>query len=44
MSGCTFSLPSLMVGHMAIDAEKTNRVCVGDEKAELKQLLLLEIP
>jgi hypothetical protein len=35
MSDCTFfSIPPLMVGHMVIDAEETNRVYVGDEKAE----------
>jgi hypothetical protein len=40
MSGSTFfSIPSLMVVHMAIDAEETNRVCVGDEKAELNVVM-----
>jgi len=34
MSSGTCSFPSLMVCHMAIDVEETNRVCVGDEKAE----------
>ena len=29
MSSGTCSFPSLMVGHMTIDVEETNRVCVG---------------
>ncbi len=38
-SGTFFSISSLMVGHMAIDAEETNRVCVGGEKAELNVVM-----
>jgi len=28
-----------MVGHMSIDAEETNRVCVGDEKDEVNVVM-----